>query len=104
MENEDLRNNDSSKSDSMQEQITLLQMELQAKTELVEIQQKQIGDLPQALLKFNCENARFTIEHHRYLKYQCDAFYLQEELVHAQEVKKKLQKELFTLCSCSYPA
>jgi DNA repair exonuclease SbcCD ATPase subunit len=96
MENEDLRKENSGQFDWMQEQITLLLQEVQAKTELVDIQQKQIGDLLQALVKSNCENTRLTSEHNKCMEEQGDVNTLQAELEQAQEENQKLQKELST--------
>jgi len=76
------------------QKITLLQQELQAKTELVEIQQKQIVDLLQTLAKSSCENARLTSEHNINMEEHGDVNTLQAELLHAQQENQKLQKEL----------
>lgn len=96
MENEHLIKENSGQFDWMQEQITLLLQEVQAKTELVDVQQKQIGDLLQALVNSNCENTRLTSEHNKCMEDQGDINTFQAELEQAQEENQKLQKELST--------
>ena len=56
----------------MQEQFTLFLQEVKAKTELVDIQQKQIVDLLQALVKSNSENTRLTSESNRCMEHPVD--------------------------------
>ena len=80
----------------MQEQFTLLLQEVKAKTELVDIQQKQFGDILQALVKSNSENTRLMSENNRCMEESVDVNNLQAELEHAQEENQKLQKGVST--------
>lgn len=96
MENEDLKKENSGQFVGMQDQITLLLQNVKAKTELVDIQQKQIGDLLQALVKSKCENTRLTNENNRCMEEQGDVNTLQTELEQARDENQNLQKELST--------
>lgn len=94
MENEDRRKENSAQFVWMEDQITFLLQEVTAKTEFVDIQQKQIGDLLQALVKSKCENTRLTNEHNRCMEEQGDVNTLQADL--ARDENQKLQKEIST--------
>lgn len=94
MENENLIKENSGQFVWMEDQITFLLQEVKAKTEFVDIQQKQIGDLLQALVKSKCENTRLTNEHNRCMEEQGDVNTLQADL--ARDENQKLQKEIST--------
>ena len=99
MEIKDPSKETSGQFDWMQDQFTLFLHEVKAKTELVDIQQKQFGDILQALVKSNSENTRLMSENNRCMEELVDVNNLQAYLEHAQEENHKLQKGVSTKLS-----